>query len=124
MSVEKRRFIHEYATFFFIETTSVDDPPKRSVIATARRGTSRPPLVLLTSLQKYPSVLKARGPSTLKSIINDDTKRNESNTEENSTSTSMKALRGIRHFKQRVAPQLARPPPLPQFNPFAALCSD
>ncbi|KHJ90081.1 NF-X1 type zinc finger, partial [Oesophagostomum dentatum] len=124
MSVEKRRFIHEYATFFFIETTSVDDPPKRSVIATARRGTSRPPLVLLTSLQKYPSVLKARGPSTLKSIINDDTKRNEPNTEDNSTSSSMKALRGIRHFKQRVAPQLARPPPLPQFNPFAALCSD
>ncbi|KAL6725904.1 hypothetical protein Aduo_007925 [Ancylostoma duodenale] len=36
----------------------------------------------------------------------------------------MKALRGARQFKKRVAPQLTRPAPLPQFNHFAALCSD
>ncbi|VDO59978.1 unnamed protein product [Heligmosomoides polygyrus] len=37
MSVDKRRFIHEYAAFFSIDTAGVDDPPKRSVIATAKR---------------------------------------------------------------------------------------
>ncbi|KAK6016926.1 NF-X1 type zinc finger, partial [Ostertagia ostertagi] len=67
MSVDKRRFIHEYAAFFSIETAGVDDPPKRSVIATARRGVSRAPLVLLTSLQKYPNMLKVAGSVTLKS---------------------------------------------------------
>ncbi|KIH49985.1 r3H domain protein, partial [Ancylostoma duodenale] len=66
MPMEKRRFVHEYATFFSIDTTSVDDPPKRSVIATAKRGISRAPLVLLTSLLKYPGVLKSRGSVTLK----------------------------------------------------------
>ncbi|EYB86229.1 hypothetical protein Y032_0283g1329 [Ancylostoma ceylanicum] len=66
MPVEKRRFIHEYATYFSVDTTSVDDPPKRSVIATAKRGISRAPLVLLTSLLKYPGVLKSRGSVTLK----------------------------------------------------------
>lgn len=36
----------------------------------------------------------------------------------------MKTLRGGRQFKKRIAPQLTRPAPLPQFNHFAALCSD
>ncbi|KAL6725903.1 hypothetical protein Aduo_007924 [Ancylostoma duodenale] len=69
MPMEKRRFVHEYATFFSIDTTSVDDPPKRSVIATAKRGISRAPLVLLTSLLKYPGVLKSRGSVTLKRCV-------------------------------------------------------
>uniref|UniRef100_A0A0N4WGQ3 R3H domain-containing protein n=1 Tax=Haemonchus placei TaxID=6290 RepID=A0A0N4WGQ3_HAEPC len=95
MSVDKRRFIHEYAVFFSIETAGVDDPPKRSVIATA------------------------------KSSFNDDPKRkSEQAAEEASTTSSMKALRGGRLFKKRVAPELARPAPLPQFNHFAVLRSD
>ncbi|KAK6026754.1 r3H domain protein [Ostertagia ostertagi] len=127
MSVDKRRFIHEYAAFFSIETAGVDDPPKRSVIATARRGVSRAPLVLLTSLQKYPNMLKVAGSVTLKSSFNDDPKRKgeqQTAEEASNAASSMKTLRGARQFKKRVAPQIARPSPLPQFNPFAVLRSD
>ncbi|KAJ1350745.1 hypothetical protein KIN20_006620 [Parelaphostrongylus tenuis] len=52
MSLEKRRFIHEYAAYFSFNSFSVDDPPKRSVVVTAKRCISRAPLVLLSSLQK------------------------------------------------------------------------
>ncbi|ETN85584.1 NF-X1 type zinc finger [Necator americanus] len=124
MPVEKRRFVHEYATFFSVDTVGVDDPPKRSVIATAKRGISRAPLVMLTCLLKYPGMLKSRGSVTLKSKFFDETKREEASQEDASVNSSMKALRGGRQFKKRVAPQLTRPPPLPQFNHFAALCSD
>ncbi|VDL65057.1 unnamed protein product, partial [Nippostrongylus brasiliensis] len=125
MSVELRRFIHEYAEFFSIDTVSVDDPPKRSIIATAKRGISRAPLVLLTSLQKYPNMLKSSGSVTLKSGFGDDSKKKSEQSEQESSSTSsMKALRGARLFKKRVAPQIARPSPLPQFNHFAVLLSD
>ncbi|KAK5965896.1 hypothetical protein GCK32_016863 [Trichostrongylus colubriformis] len=126
MSVDKRRFIHEYAAFFSIETVGVDDPPKRSVIATAKRGVSRAPLVLLTSLQKYPNMLKVAGSVTLKSSFNDEPKRKGEQTAEEASNaaSSMKALRGGRVFKKRVAPQIARPSPLPQFNHFAVLNSD
>ncbi|PIO69952.1 hypothetical protein TELCIR_08213 [Teladorsagia circumcincta] len=127
MAVDKRRFIHEYAAFFSIETAGVDDPPKRSVIATAKRGVSRAPLVLLTSLQKYPNMLKTAGSVTLKSSFNDDPKRKgeqQTAEEASNAASSMKVLRGARQFKKRVAPQIARPSPLPQFNPFAVLNSD
>ncbi|XGW14499.1 hypothetical protein V3C99_000647 [Haemonchus contortus] len=125
MSVDKRRFIHEYAVFFSIDTAGVDDPPKRSVIATAKRGVSRAPLVLLTSLQKYPNMLKTAGSVTLKSSFNDDPKKkSDQAAEEASAASSMKALRGGRQFKKRVAPEIAHPAPLPQFNHFAVLRSD
>ncbi|PIO62345.1 hypothetical protein TELCIR_16105, partial [Teladorsagia circumcincta] len=104
MAVDKRRFIHEYAAFFSIETAGVDDPPKRSVIATAKRGVSRAPLVLLTSLQKYPNMLKTAGSVTLKSSFNDDPKRKgeqQTAEEASNAASSMKVLRGARQFKKR-----------------------
>lgn len=37
MPMEKRRLIHEYASYFQLESLSVDEAPKRSVIVTGRR---------------------------------------------------------------------------------------
>ena len=37
MHMEKRRLIHEYASYFQLESISVDEVPKRSVIVTGRR---------------------------------------------------------------------------------------
>lgn len=127
MSVEKRRFVHEYAVFFSFNSISVDDPPKRSVIVTAKRGISRAPLVLLTSLQKYPSVLNSRGSITLRGNNNDRNKRKETAEEikeESYNRSSMKTLRGSRPVKKRIVPQINRPPPLHEFNHFAVLRSD
>uniref|UniRef100_A0A0K0D5R3 R3H domain-containing protein n=1 Tax=Angiostrongylus cantonensis TaxID=6313 RepID=A0A0K0D5R3_ANGCA len=97
MSVEKRRFIHEYAGFFLYQSIGVDKPPKRSVIITAKRN------------------------------IDDTVKIDETHEEireESHSGSSMKTLRGSRPVKKRVAPQVSRPTPLPQFNHFAVLRSD
>ncbi|MFH4973317.1 hypothetical protein AB6A40_000026 [Gnathostoma spinigerum] len=48
MSSDSRRFIHEYATYFRVETISYDAEPKRNVVATAKSGVSLIPFVLLT----------------------------------------------------------------------------
>ncbi|VDM60038.1 unnamed protein product [Angiostrongylus costaricensis] len=106
MSVEKRRFIHEYAELFLFQSISVDNPPKRSVIITAKRlGISRAPLVLLTSLQKHPSVLNSRGSITLRGQVI--------------------FTYNYGYFKKiREESHITRPTPLPQFNHFAVLRSD
>ncbi|KJH41941.1 NF-X1 type zinc finger [Dictyocaulus viviparus] len=126
MSLEKRRFIHDYATFFFLTSVSVDDPPKRSVIVTAKRGISRAPLVLLTSLQKNPLVLNLRGSSTLRGNIDEEDRRRSTTGEikDIQNGSRMKALRGSRPVKKRMAPQIPCTLPLPQFNHFAVLKSD
>uniref|UniRef100_A0A1I7XJW4 R3H domain-containing protein n=1 Tax=Heterorhabditis bacteriophora TaxID=37862 RepID=A0A1I7XJW4_HETBA len=124
MPMERRRFIHEYASYFNIETVSVDEAPKRSVIATVKRGISKAPLILLTSLHKYPGALSTPGPVTLRSNINEEIKHRaavEISLEEGIT---MKPLKSDRWVHKRVAPQLKTVEPLKQSNVFDVLGSD
>uniref|UniRef100_A0A915AKK1 NF-X1-type domain-containing protein n=1 Tax=Parascaris univalens TaxID=6257 RepID=A0A915AKK1_PARUN len=50
MTSENRRIIHEYASYFHIETISYDAEPQRNVVATAKSGSCCVPLILLTQL--------------------------------------------------------------------------
>ncbi|KHN73645.1 Transcriptional repressor NF-X1 -like protein [Toxocara canis] len=64
MTSENRRIIHEYASYFRIETTSYDAEPLRNVVATAKRGSCCVPLVLLTMFNN-PSANAIGNPTNL-----------------------------------------------------------
>ncbi|CAI4229639.1 unnamed protein product [Auanema sp. JU1783] len=120
MHIDRRRFIHNYAQLFCMTTVSVDDPPKRSVIVTARRSCVRVPLVLLTDLQKYPSLLKSHGLVTLKNTpTNDQIKKAEPMPEK-----GMQPLKNKCKVFKRIPIVISKPPPLKQQNFFSVLCSD
>jgi len=49
MNRNHRRIIHEYAPYLEIDTVSYDQEPKRNVVATAKRGKSKIPSILLST---------------------------------------------------------------------------
>lgn len=81
MSIEKRRFVHEYANFFNIASESVDSPPKRSIVLTAVRGKSHQPLVLISDLVNYKGALKTPGPAVIRKDIMDQALSKKEETE-------------------------------------------
>lgn len=58
------------------------------------RGVARPPLILLSDLQKYPSVLKYIGSTTIKQNVNDEIKKAAAAAEEEES--GMKQMRAQR----------------------------
>lgn len=123
MSIEKRRFVHEYANFFNIASESVDSPPKRSIVLTAVRGKSHQPLVLISDLVNYKGALKTPGPAVIRKDIMDQALSKKEETE-----GLMKPLRCTEKMvvrrEARPMKEITAPIPLKQQNQFALLGSD
>ncbi|CAO4368996.1 unnamed protein product [Caenorhabditis nigoni] len=123
MSIEKRRFVHEYANFFNIVSESVDSPPKRSIVLTAVRGKSHQPLILISDLVNYKGALKAPGPAVVRKDLMDQAMSKKEESE-----GTMKPLRCTEKMvvrrEARPMKEIAAPIPLKQQNQFALLGSD
>lgn len=123
MSIEKRRFVHEYANFFNIASESVDSPPKRSVVLTAVRGKSHQPLILISELVNFKGALKIPGPAVIRKDLLDQamSKKEESD-------GTMRPLRCTEKMvvrrEARPMKEISAPIPLKQQNQFALLGSD
>ncbi|CAB3401541.1 unnamed protein product [Caenorhabditis bovis] len=121
LNVDKRRFIHEYATYFNIDTESVDSPPKRSMVLYGYRSKSRPPFVLLSQLVNYKGVLDTPGPSCIRKDQCDENKRIIEKEE------GMRLLRSEKIvYKREPKPimVISKPAPIQHSNKFAVLRSD
>ncbi|EGT35750.1 CBN-TAG-182 protein [Caenorhabditis brenneri] len=123
MSIERRRFVHEYANFFNIASESVDSPPKRSIVLTATRGKSHQPLVLISDLVNYKGALKTPGPAIIRKDLMEQAMSKKEETE-----GLMKPLRCTEKMvvrrEARPMKELPTPVPLKQQNQFALLGSD
>ncbi|CAD6188195.1 unnamed protein product [Caenorhabditis auriculariae] len=126
MGVEKRRFIHNYAQYFKLESYSVDISPKRSIVLKARRGYSSQPLILLSDLPNYRGALATPGPITLRKDEFDSLKKKPAEGPVESEKEGLKPLRSEREVYKRVPQTLTIRPrsPVQQSNPFSVLDSD
>ncbi|KAF1762466.1 hypothetical protein GCK72_010728 [Caenorhabditis remanei] len=123
MSIEKRRFVHEYANFFNITSESVDSPPKRSIVLTAVRGKSHQPLILISDLVNFKGALKTPGPAVIRKDLLDQAMSKKEESE-----GLMKPLRCTEKMvirrEARPMKEIVAPIPLKQQNQFALLGSD
>ncbi|CAI5444930.1 unnamed protein product [Caenorhabditis angaria] len=128
LSVEKRRFIHEYAHYFNIQSESVDQPPKRSVVLTATRGKSHQPLVYISELVNYKGALKTPGNTVIRKELMDEVRRelNSGNNggDEKGMTTLKTTERMVYKRESRPIKQIAPSVPVSQKNMFSLLGSD